>query len=489
MATTITTNNLTTSVPGVFSTLDTTGLAQVGLTSTGVVAILGTASGGFPYTAALGAPDLIPRISTPQRLRTLFASGDLLEAGMMAFEPSSDPNVRGGAQTVVPIQVNPETQATLVLEGASGDVLTLSSKVYGVGGNNVQVTVEAGTTGGRKVTVKQTASGQTETFDDQASLSALINKLNGSSQLVAAVQEPGATDLPQVASAQNMSGGSTGTASASDWQAALNLLKQVRVNQVVPLSGDAGIISATQAHVDYMCGAGQSERQAFVGLCQNDGTPLNLTALKSAIQAIGDRNVQALVESVQRFGTDGTVQTFPPYFLAVLAAGMRSGAGLGEPLTHKYIKVQGIVRDVSWNPVDDADALIQSGALITQRVDGIGTRFVRDVTTHLQDNNLAFCEGSVNGSLNFAAFTLRNALEFAVGRPGFSGTQNAVKTMAISILSQMVQANILAGFTTPTVTPVNDQFQVAVSIAPNIPVNFIPITISVVTAQTLAAAV
>lgn len=487
MATTITTNNITTSVPGVFSTLDTSGLAQVGLTASGVVAILGTATGGFPYTAAVGSPDLLPRISSPQRLKNLVGSGDILEAGMMAFDPSSDPNVRGGAQIVIPVQVNPETQASLELTDGADPVATVTAKAYGAGGNDVQVTIEAATASGIKVTVKQTATGLTEVFDNLATLTAFVSKLSGSSQLVSATAEAGATDLPDTAAAQSLAGGSTGTADADDWQAALDLLKQVRVNQVVPLTSDTGILSKVQAHVAFMCGAGQSERQAFVGLAQADGSPLNLSSLKTAIQGFGDRNIQAVVESVQRVAVDGTVKTFPPCFLAALAAGMRSGAGLGEPLTHKYIKTQGIIRDVSWNPVDQADELIQAGALITQRVDGIGTRFVRDVTTYLQDNNLAFVEGSVNSSLNYASYTLRTVLEFAVGRPGFSGTQNAVKTSAIAALSLMVTNGILAAFSTPEVTPVNDQYQVAVSIAPLIPVNFIPITINVVNAQSLAA--
>lgn len=489
MATTITTNNITTAVPGVFSTLDTSGLAQVGLTASGIVALLGTAEGGMPYTAFVGAPDALPRINSPQRLRNLFAKGDLLEAGMMAFDPSADPNVRGGAQIIVPVQVNPETQASLELAGPSGTVLTLTARGYGVQGNSIEATVEAGSQSGSiKLTLKQTQTGLTEVYDSPLSLAALASKLRGSSQLATAQVEPGATDLPDTAAAQALAGGSTGTADFDDWQAALDLLKQVRATLVVPLTSDTAVLTAVQTHVGFMCGAGQSERQAFVGLAQADSSPPSLTDIRSAIQAIGDRNVQAVCESVQRVATDGTTRLFPPCFLAALAAGMRCGAGLGEPLTHKYIKAQAIVRDQSWNAVDDADALLQAGALITQRVDGIGTRFVRDVTTFLQDDNLAFVEGSVNASLNFAAFTLRNALEFAVGRPGFAGTQNAVKAAAIGVLALMVQNRILQAYSTVEVTPVNDQFQVSLSLAPALPVNFIPITINVTTAQALAGA-
>jgi hypothetical protein len=488
LASTITVNNITTAVPGVFSKLDASGLAQVGLSASGVVAILGTATGGLPYTAAAGNPGALPRITSPQALKNLIGSGDVLEAGMMAFDPSSDPNVRGGAQIVVPVQVNPETQASLVLSDATDPVLTLSARVYGAGGNALQATVSAGSSSGVKLVLKQTATGQTETFDNLSTLAALVSKVSGSSRLASATPSSGATALPIAGSAQPFTGGSTSSATSSDWQKALDLLKQARVTEVVVLSADSGVISAAQNHVDYMCGAGASERQAFVGYCQADGTPHSLSDIVAFIQTIGDRNVQVLVESVQRFGTDGTLQTFPAYFLAAIAAGMRGGAGLGEPLTHKYIKAQGIIRDISWNPVDNADALIAAGALITQRVDGIGTRFVRDITSYLQDSNLAFVEGSVNASLNYVAYTLRTTVEFAVGRPGFAGTKSAVQTATIAALALMVQNAILASYTKPEVTPVNDQFQVSVQVAPNLPVNFIAITLNVSTPQSLAAA-
>jgi hypothetical protein len=489
VATSIYVNNRVTSVPGVYSTIDATGLAQVGLSATGIVAVLGTAQNGVPYTAAGTDAGNLPRATYPQQLRQLFGSGDVLEAGMMLFDPSSDPNVLGGAQIVIPVQVNPAAAATFDLVATTGDSLKVSSKAHGPAANAITVTVATGSSSGVKLTVKNPSTNATEVYDNQTDLVALAAKVNQASQLISVVIPSGATAVPAVTSgAQNLTGGADNAAVQADWQAALDLLKQLRVNAIVALSSDAGVISAVQAHVDYMCGAGRSERNAFVGIANTDGTPPSLSTLKTAIQNIGDRNVQACVQSITRTDSNGVSRTFPSYFLGAIAAGMQAGAGLGQPLTFKFLKVLGLSQDPSWNPIDNADQLITAGALIAQRIDGIGIRWVRNVTTYLADNNLAFVEGSTNASVNFVAYTMRNTLEFAVGRPGFAGTQNAIKSVATTSLKLLVQAGIIANFFGVTVTPNNDVFAVSFSVAPALPINFIPITINLVSPQAAAAA-
>jgi hypothetical protein len=170
---------------------------------------------------------------------------------------------------------------------------------------------------------------------------------------------------------------------------------------------------------------------------------------------------------------------------------MQAGAAVGQPLTNKYIKALAIAQDPSFNPVDNSDDLIGAGALIARRVDGQGIRWVRNVTTYQQDSNLAFVEGSVNEAINYAAFTLRNALQFAVGRPGFSGTVNAVKAASFNALDQLIGAGAIRGYNSLTITPVADAYQISLSLAPVLPVNFIVTTIHLslsVSAQSAASA-
>lgn len=489
MATRIYTNGISTSVPGVYSAIDASGLAQTSLSATGVVAVLGEGTGGIPYTAAGTDPGNLPRLTSAQALKKAFASGDLLEAGLMLLDSSSDPNVVGGAQVVVGVQVSPEVAAEAELSDASDPLLTISAVRFGTAGNTLSIKVEDGTaTGSKKVTLSDSSSGAAEAKDNLSSASAIFSWINGSSQLANAILLGDPTALPDNATSA-LSGGSSSAAQTSDWQAALDLLKGLRVNSVVCLTGDQGIAAALDAHCAYMCGAGRSERNGFVGLAGTDDvTPPALAAIKTAGQNLNSRHTQLTVQSVTRFDSTGVSRTFPSHFLAAIAAGMQAAAGLGEPLTFKYLKAIGINQDRSWNPVDNADDVIEAGALIAQRVDGRGIRWVRGVTTYQGDDNLAFIEGSTNACINFTAFTMRAALEFAVGRPGFAGTQNAVKSIAIGILGQLVQAGIIAAYSGLTVTPNNDKFEVAVNLAPALPVNFVPITLYLQSPQTIAAA-
>jgi hypothetical protein len=107
----------------------------------------------------------------------------------------------------------------------------------------------------------------------------------------------------------------------------------------------------------------------------------------------------------------------------------------------------------------------------------MGIRNVRNVTTWVTDNNLAFVEASVNEAANFAVFNLRNSLEFAVGEPGFAGTVESVKNTARQLLNTLVEEQTIVAWQSLTVSLNGDVLTVSVEISPPIPVNFIPVTV------------
>lgn len=110
-----------------------------------VVALLGSSAGGKPKTAL--------RFGSPQQAQAELVSGELLDAVLMAFDPSSEV---GGPATVIAMRVNPATQAALVLKNASAaDVITLASTGYGLRENQIKVKVEAGTTTGLRLTTQR----------------------------------------------------------------------------------------------------------------------------------------------------------------------------------------------------------------------------------------------------------------------------------------------------------------------------------------------
>lgn len=323
-----------------------------------------------------------------------------------------------------------------------------------------------------------------------ADLYAIVNWVNTNSQLVNATAASGAIGPPSnTSNPVFLTGGTEGSPVFSDYQAALNLLKQVRVNTIVALTCDPAVSAAIDAHCVYMCGIGRSERDGFVGI-QNGGlTDVPTKAqYKSAIQSYNSKNLRGIGQAISRYNTAGTLQEFQPQFGACIGAGMQAGSVVGTSLTHKFASVVSFRQDTSWNPTNDAEEMVEGGALFLEQVDGVGIRWVRNVTTYLQSNNIAYTEGSVNAAVNYAVYNFRTNLEFAVGKQGFSGTINAVKGLAITTLGLLVDTGVITNWQKLAINLVVDVLEVSVEIAPVIPINFVQSTIHLVTVPQSAQA-
>lgn len=280
-------------------------------------------------------------------------------------------------------------------------------------------------------------------------------------------------------------GGVEGTTTFANWQAALDLLKGVRVNTVVPLTDDSAVHAACVTHATYMAGAGRSERDVVLGAASAE----TLSQLKTRARELNTRHARLCIQDVVRFNTDGEREQFPPYFTACLAAGMQSGAPVGEPLTWKYLNALAVVgNDSSYTVVDDLDEMIQAGLHVVETVPNIGFRWARGVTTYLIDDNLAYIEASTNHAVNLAVFEFRAAMEAVVGRPGFDGTVAAAKGNAVAILGQLLALGYITSWRNLSITLEDDVMTVDVEIAPVTPVNFVKNTLHLVSASFAAAA-
>ena len=97
-------------------------------------------------------------------------------------------------------------------------------------------------------------------------LADLIAAVNAGSALVTAAAAGGASLAPaNTTTPVFLAGGAEGATSFSNWQAALDLLRDYRVNTIVVLTNDAAVHAATIAHCTYMCAAGRSERDCVLG--------------------------------------------------------------------------------------------------------------------------------------------------------------------------------------------------------------------------------
>jgi hypothetical protein len=130
--------------PTTRSVVDDSALYNKNLTVGNVAAFIGQSVGGQPNT--------VLTFGTPSEAQAALISGELLDAVLKAFDPSSD---TGSPQSVVAIRVNPATQAALALQdGSSNTVINLVSTDYGLYTNQIKVKVEAASTSGKKLTTQ-----------------------------------------------------------------------------------------------------------------------------------------------------------------------------------------------------------------------------------------------------------------------------------------------------------------------------------------------
>lgn len=152
--------------PGAYSEIDPSGLEVVGLTATGVVAAIGEAKGGKPWTAidASEVRNELQIATSPQQPFGFFRSGDLKEAAPLIFGPSDDLDIPAGAQEIVFVKTNPAARSTAQFDNVDGAALDVTSLDYGHHTTQINMQIGTGTTKGKIITVVFEAI--TETFDD-----------------------------------------------------------------------------------------------------------------------------------------------------------------------------------------------------------------------------------------------------------------------------------------------------------------------------------
>ena len=177
----------------------------------------------------------------------------------------------------------------------------------------------------------------------------------------------------------------------------------------------------------------------------------NKSAIIAAANTFNDMDVQLCAQNPTALNSAGSLQEFGPRMQAVIGASMRAGlTEIAEPLTHKYLRVSGMTQDASWDPLDvtDSTELIKAGVFFAETIDGDGTRWVRDLTTHVSDDNLAFAEGSVRDAVRFVAYTLRSTLVAKfTGKKATPATVENLKDTTVSLLELMRGQSIIVDST------------------------------------------
>jgi hypothetical protein len=316
-----------------------------------------------------------------------------------------------------------------------------------------------------------------------ANLQALIDWYNSTGEgFVTATRAANAGAVPVQTSFVYLSGGSDGVTSTPEWSAAFSTLQTVDAQWISPVSSNPAIWAMADAHVQFMSNAGRMERRAIVGTAA--GTS-DADAIMFAKALNSDRTSLVHI-GYYDYNAAGKLQLFPATYMAALLTGMFSGVSPGTALSNKTINVSGLERKLR-NPTD-TDVLITGGILCIEDTKK-GYKVVQSISTWLKDTKFNKVEQSCGAATDFTARALRDALDVLRGEKNnqvnlaraYSIADTCLKALSVPEPSG---PGVLAGnkenppYKGLTVTANGDVLAVACQASPVIPINYIPVSIS-----------
>jgi hypothetical protein len=449
-------------IPTVAISTNTTQLTSFGLAPGGVVAMLGSATGGIPNT--------VQRFTDPESAQTAFRGGDLVTAAQLAWQH--------GAQVIYMTRIGSALQSSATITGAaSSDIATITSKDYGSYTIGIQYKVEAGTVSGNKFTVKlyDSLTNRTtiESIDNAANIGEVATYFNTTlpSTLVTITTTSSASSASLVGYT-SLTGGSDGSPVTADWSTGLALYNTQFVNIMHPAgSSDETVHALFKTHVETYSNQ-KRERTAIVG------SPAN--------PVIGDINTAgSLVARAYNLNSERVVLVAPGTdeqsgaFTAAKVVGIVAQNDVATPVTYKTISATSI--DTKYSE-SEKETLIQAGVLVVEEVPQ-GRRIVRGITT-VQDPSQSvedpFKEYSIVRIKDYITDNVRTILETTyIGKKGISGVTSQMQSTVASVLGKLKEAQIIVGYQNIVVNQdVNNPqvFTITYQVAPVSPVNFIFVT-------------
>jgi len=284
----------------------------------------------------------------------------------------------------------------------------------------------------------------------RADVQAIADNINAVSQLVNATKISNVIGTLGVTSSPVfLSGAVDGVSSNSIFANGFTAFQEERINVVVPLiSADQGSLSIDSINALAASHAiwgwstvGRSERSCFVSKLTNKA------GLIAAAQTLQSAYTLMFGQSVTVLDSTGTLADKDPWAFACIAAGMRAGAEVGEPLTGKIINVNNLfVADKSWNPRVDYNDMINAGVTIGKPLDGGGFKIDLGNTTYGVDANFVWNRESVVQAAGYVAYDLRYNLDLTfTGTKAKTGSAEAIANFIKARMSQYLAADIIVG--------------------------------------------
>ncbi len=369
-----------------------------------------------------------------------------------------------GSAATMTINVTAATHLlTTSCTGAVGDNLNLSLNTY----STIQALVDAINSTGKytaavltdkpkvdltmQLDAVTTQDIKTGAYTAKSDLQAIVDGINKLSGYVLATRVTDAGAIPANIAWTFMAGGSDGTTTNNDWQTALDLLKTMKIDLVMPLTSASAIHSMTDAHCTYMSGPnGKSERRCFVGGAlqswnSESARLASIATLQTAIKNLNSDRTMHVGLGSKHYDPDGNIKLYPAYITACMYAGLAGGSSPVEPLTRKYLRCLGLEVELR---VSETEQFMETGGAvpIPDTVQGAGYVIARQLTTWNQDDDLYRIEFSVGRGADYIAREVRNRHELLVGKPGTESLDITIVNLTNSVLEMAKRDEYVRNF-------------------------------------------
>lgn len=340
-----------------------------------------------------------------------------------------------------------------------------------------QVTVSAKTADasvGKPARIKKDADEVAEFFE----LSSIAN-----------IKDQAVKGLMDAKSETALSGGTLGGTTTASITAALEALKEIRVNSVVPLFSrdkDAdiadgltdptstytilGIHQAVKSHCNFMSTTkNRSERQGYISFKASFADSLDRASL------LADPRLQMCIQDTRNIDAQGNIKWFQPWSQSCLLAGARAGSPIGTPLTFKFFNLTGIRHTaqsmstaeedivIDFNANSEFEQAIRGGITFMEEPQSGGIRCVVDNTTYQKDSNWVYNRGNVLYAADILSFDLRSQLENI-----YVGQKNTVQASEVqSTVASIMDTFLAQGITVSTPDAANGYKSLTVRIEGN----------------------
>lgn len=251
-------------------------------------------------------------------------------------------------------------------------------------------------------------------YTAESTMQAIIDVLNNESGYVEASAVNATNDraIPANFSETYMTGGSEGSYTSSEWNAALTMLESEDVQFVATPDDDAAVHASIATHCTTMSSVtGRKERQFIVGGAWGDSVS---TAISNS-QTLNSKSGMYVFNGFTQRDVNGAIKSYSAGYAACLLAGMAAAQALNETQTFKTLNVISL-EDKLTN--SELEQLIENGVCPLNYNSQRLPHVVRAVNTY-QTDDLKWNEFSSVKEMYFISRDLRAYLEERfVGRPG-----------------------------------------------------------------------